>query len=239
MPAPLVFEPGTIIGTNEIIEKDIELTEQKHRGYWKCKCVQCNSIRSIRTDNLKQKCRNCVTKERDYSNYVHDDLTGKVFGLWTVIAKSNKTNYWICKCQCGTTRDVFRGSLLQGTSKSCGCISSWGEKQIIYWLNNYKIEYKKEVSFKNFKTDKEGYPRFDFVLYKNDQIFCIIEYDGRQHTSYNKNWKMSKSDFKRLQYIDNLKNEYCKENNIQLFRFNKDTDLEKEIKNIYNSMQNN
>lgn len=33
MPTPLIFIPGQIIGTNEIIEKDIELTNEKHRGY--------------------------------------------------------------------------------------------------------------------------------------------------------------------------------------------------------------
>jgi hypothetical protein len=33
MPASLIFTPGQIIGTNEIIEKDNDLTNEKHRGY--------------------------------------------------------------------------------------------------------------------------------------------------------------------------------------------------------------
>ena len=232
MPKPLIFQPGDTVGNNIIIEKDIELTKEKHRGYWKCKCIGCGKIRSVRVDNLKAKCRYCATKDRPIGYRVQDNFIGQHFGLWTVNGKSPKKNYWTCKCQCGTIKDVFRGNLTQGNSKSCGCVSSWGEKQIVYWLNFYNIQYKKEVSFKDFQTDKGGYPRFDFILYKNNEIFCIIEYDGRQHKSYDKNWKMTENDFKRLQYIDNLKNEYCKIHNISLFRFNPKSNLEKELKQI-------
>lgn len=239
MPAPLNFTSGIIIGTNEIIEKDIELTQLKHKGYWKCKCLICNSIRSVRADSLNRKCRDCAMKTRNNSNYVQDNLIGKKFGLWTVIDKSEQKNYWICKCECGTIKKVFRGNLIQGTSKSCGCVSSWGEKQIIYWLNYFNIEYKKEVCFDDFKTDLGGHPRFDFVLYQKGQIFCIIEYDGVQHQKYDNNWKMSQKDFERLQYIDELKNQYCKNNNLLLYRFNKNTILEKEIKQIYSDINNN
>ena len=66
----------------------------------------------------------------------------------------------------------------------------------------------------------------------NNNIFCLIEYDGRQHFKYDKNWKMSEKDFQRLQYIDNLKNQYCKKNNIKLYRFNEQSNLQEQIKNI-------
>lgn len=236
MPLPLIFQPGELVGNNIIIEKDEELTKEKHKGYWKCKCVECGNIRSVRTDGLKARCRQCAIKNKPFGYAVQNNLIGQHFGLWTVIKKASKSNYWTCKCQCGTIRDVFRGNLTQGLSKSCGCVSSWGEKQIIYWLNFYNIQYKKEVSFKDFQTDKGGYPRFDFVLYKNNQIFCIIEYDGRQHKKYDKNWKMTQENFERLQYIDNLKDKYCNDKNILLYRFNKENLLEQEIKKIYNAI---
>lgn len=50
---------------------------------------------------------------------------------------------------------------------------------------------------------------------------------------------MHKKDFNRLQYIDNLKNEYCFRNNILLFRFNNETNLETEIIKIVNSTKGN
>ena len=46
---------------------------------------------------------------------------GDKFGEWTVIAKSDaKLGYFLCRCSCGTEREVLRSSLLRGLSKSCG-----------------------------------------------------------------------------------------------------------------------
>ena len=61
-------------------------------------------------------------------------LIGQKFGRWTVIKlghikqlywngkKNGKTYYWLCKCDCGTEKEVLEKSLLSGASKSCGCI---------------------------------------------------------------------------------------------------------------------
>lgn len=63
------------------------------------------------------------------------DLTGKKFGYWTVIKlgyikqlywngkKNGKEYYWLCRCECGTEKEVLASSLLKGASKSCGCYS--------------------------------------------------------------------------------------------------------------------
>lgn len=55
------------------------------------------------------------------------DLTGKVFGEWTVIKFShlnkNRLPYWNCKCKCGTIRSVNHYSLINWKSLSCGCTS--------------------------------------------------------------------------------------------------------------------
>lgn len=53
------------------------------------------------------------------------DLTGKTFGLWTVIKRgSNLGNRvrFLCRCKCGTERLVKPNSLVRNLSKSCGCI---------------------------------------------------------------------------------------------------------------------
>ncbi len=53
------------------------------------------------------------------------DLTGKVFGRWTVIGDSgerrNKKVVWSCVCQCGTHKMVVGSNMVNGNSKSCGC----------------------------------------------------------------------------------------------------------------------
>ena len=55
------------------------------------------------------------------------DLTGQRFGRWTVIKRSTKSSvnhatYWLCKCDCGTEKDVDAKKLVSGESKSCGCL---------------------------------------------------------------------------------------------------------------------
>lgn len=52
---------------------------------------------------------------------------GDRFGRWTVIGPSKKTDksqnkYFLCKCDCGTARDIAGYMLASGRSKSCGCV---------------------------------------------------------------------------------------------------------------------
>lgn len=49
---------------------------------------------------------------------------GEKFGDWEVIAEAKPrvlNEYWLCRCKCGKEKEVFRGSLLNHRSKSCGC----------------------------------------------------------------------------------------------------------------------
>lgn len=53
------------------------------------------------------------------------DLTGKRFGLLTVIQRADTQKngtYWLCKCECGNTTEVRRDHLETGNIKSCGCM---------------------------------------------------------------------------------------------------------------------
>lgn len=55
------------------------------------------------------------------------NLTGCVFGRWSVVDYAGPGQVgatWLCKCLCGTDRVVNAGSLLAGTSTSCGCVST-------------------------------------------------------------------------------------------------------------------
>jgi hypothetical protein len=52
------------------------------------------------------------------------DLTGRKFGRWTVIERAHTRLgkvRWLCRCECGEQWTVSATSLMQGTSKSCGC----------------------------------------------------------------------------------------------------------------------
>lgn len=146
MPAAVIFKENEVIGTNQILYKDLKKSGS-HGNYWACKCLLCGKIRSLRSDAIKAKtkCKSCAAKDREKKYYIKDNLIGKKFGYWIVIDKDKQANYWKCKCtNCGTIRSVFRGNLTSGKSRSCGCIHSWGEQKISSLLNKYSVCYEKE-----------------------------------------------------------------------------------------------
>ena len=52
-------------------------------------------------------------------------MIGKKFNYWTVLQSAPSRNgraYWLCKCECGTIREVSQANLKRGHSKSCGCL---------------------------------------------------------------------------------------------------------------------
>lgn len=57
------------------------------------------------------------------------DLTGKIFGRLLVISKTNRKvkggrfYYWLCRCDCGKEKEILYGSLINGFTKSCGCLN--------------------------------------------------------------------------------------------------------------------
>ena len=54
------------------------------------------------------------------------DLTGLPFGYYTAIRQdgcnSKGVPYWLCRCRCGNEKRVLVYHLLDGSTKSCGCL---------------------------------------------------------------------------------------------------------------------
>ena len=76
----------------------------------------------------------------------------------------------------------------------------------------FKEEWTDNGKCKNPETD--GILRFDFYLPKYN---CCIEYDGEQHFQANGGYYTE--DFvAKVKERDNVKNQYCKNNNIRLIR---------------------
>lgn len=142
------------------------------------------------------------------------DITGKTFGKWTVLYKTDKRNaggviYWHCKCECGKEKDVLGTSLRSGRSLSCGLHSniSKGNVKIADILDEANIFYEIQKKFVTCKDIKEL--PFDFFV--NNEY--LIEYDGQQHFK-----KDSIFDYEYTHKHDLLKSQWCKKNNIPLIR---------------------
>lgn len=54
------------------------------------------------------------------------DLTGRTFGMLTVLGKCNerlgKKVLWLCQCECGEQVKCTTNNLTGGKSTSCGCV---------------------------------------------------------------------------------------------------------------------
>lgn len=190
-----------------------------HGYYWLCQC-DCGKQKEILGTNLtSQNTKSCGCQIGKNSNNHFDkkDLSNQQFGFWTVLYATNKQNssgnyYWHCRCKCGVEREVLSGSLLSGKSKSCGCVKSYGEERLTSLLKNNNISFEKEYSFIDCLTENNHPCRFDFAIFDNNQLQCLIEYDGKQH------FEEGPFDLTKNQYRDKIKNNYCLINNIPLYR---------------------
>ena len=58
---------------------------------------------------------------------------GDQFGCWTVIdvlpgnKRGGRVGQYVCRCQCGTVKPVWKSHLVRGDSKSCGCARPGGK----------------------------------------------------------------------------------------------------------------
>ena len=114
--------------------------------------------------------------------------------------------------------------------RSCSkCNFSIGELKIERYLKENNIKFENQKRFKDCR-DKLPLP-FDFYIL---ELNMCIEFDGRQHFSFDDTWGGEK-EFILRQLHDKLKTEYCLNNNIKLFRI-KYYELNN-IKNIIKNLQ--
>lgn len=204
---------------------DYHLTT-KEKGYtqWVCKC-DCGNLTVARTQAMQSgntlSC-GCLFKAHDWHTSTFIDLTGKRFGKLTVIeykglSSNRKRSLWLCKCDCGNEKIVTTAELVRNDTISCGCLKqSSGELIIENILKQQNINYIKEFSFNDLLSEKKIPLRFDFaILNDNNDLQCLIEYDGEQHYKDIPIWK---DKLNQRQQKDNQKNSYCKQHKIPLYR---------------------
>lgn len=235
------YKPGDRIGGWEVLEYRVinpntnNASFKNRPVFAKLRCLSCGKTIKYQPiyyllKNNSKKCSQCALVENKTNRMgVH---IGDRFGKLVVIGdggfkqKGNENHYRHCslvQCDCGSEPFIeFDNSLKTGTKTSCGCLSSKGEYAIENFLKKNDINYAKEYSFSDLATKKTRTTklRFDFAIFYNNNLFCLIEFDGRQHingpdTSY---WGHSTDTLESIKYRDNLKNEYCKAHNIKLIR---------------------
>lgn len=207
--------------------QEIPLNKQyQSRTKWICKC-NCGRELEVFSESLKQgRTKSCGNKECPYYQEIkreasRKNILGQKFGQLTVIEKTNKKDkqnnfLWKCQCDCGNTIEVATTSLLSGNTRSCGCTLSFYEKEIYriltQELNIITIKEKSFAGCVNPKTNRKL--RFDFYL---PEYNLCMEYNGKQHyvSTGTKGWNTPEK-LTDLQYRDNIKMQFCYNNNIKL-----------------------
>ena len=208
-----IDETGNQYGRLTVLK---EVPNKRGFATWLCQC-ECGNTCEIEGHLLRNgsiKSCGCLRKESGGHNLINE--IGNKYGKLTVIKQVESQSgcaTWLCKCDCGNFCEVTGANLRRHAVKSCGCVKSWGEQEIIEFLQNKNINFKKEYWFQDLITeDKHGHPKFDFAIFDdNNNLKFLIEYQGIQHFIDNKNFGK-----RQRELTDKLKLEYCIKNNIDL-----------------------
>lgn len=127
---------------------------------------------------------------------------------------NNNSELLEIQCKCGNVFYRRFGNFKDSEQYYCNdCISiSKGEEKIKSILDELNINYERGYRFEDCKNIK-SLP-FDFYIYS---LNITIEYDGKQHYKVGC-FNMTLLDLMNLKRRDNIKTQYCKDNNIKLIR---------------------
>ena len=107
--------------------------------------------------------------------------------------------------------------------------------RIAQYLNLKRCHFKREYSFSDLKDF--ALLRYDFaILNSQNELICLIVYDGEQHYNPNMTGIFTNT------YVDShrrdlLKNNYCEQNKIALYRIRYDEDIELRLEEILNDIR--
>ncbi len=97
---------------------------------WRCRC-DCGGVTfgtsHALTHGRKQSC-GCIKQDNLHPQTVKD-LTGQRFGMLVAIKPVEQRTgsggaVWLCECDCGCECHVSSTSLVEGNTKSCGCLKA-------------------------------------------------------------------------------------------------------------------
>lgn len=190
-----------IFGRLKVVKRSDYIHPTKGRVYWDCVC-SCGNLVTVRGDGLTKgdtlSC-GCYHKDKVSSITKRKSLEGKRFYRLLVINYSytNKNNQavWLCRCDCGNTKEISSGSLLSGRTRTCGCrgLDEQGST-----LNSTYRQYVTGAKNRNleFFLTKEEFK----VITKENCYYCGISPNNIRKTKHKENYV-----YNGIDRIDNSK----------------------------------
>jgi len=200
------------------------------RSLKKRKCPYCSN-QKVCKDNCLATTHSEITKEWSKKNDIKPT---------EVVAGSNKKVWWICLiCNYEWKASIKHRS--RSKSNCPKCKFSKGEKEIFKILEKLNIRYQCQYKFK--KINKYS---FDFAIFKKyaRKPYAVIEYHGKQHYEVvdfsGRNIKRAEKEFKQIKKRDQLKKQFCKNNNIKLIeiKYTDFNNIEQILNEAFNQISN-
>ena len=142
---------GTKIGLLKVI-KYVGVTKNTKQTVWECKC-DCGNIKNYTIVELSKN-KSCGCKR--YLN--KEDLTGKKIGLLSVeskIGSKHGISIYRCRCECGNLTETYRTSLINGDTKSCGCVQqNYYKNELTKQIDKYRIDGTNVAYIRSNKLSK-------------------------------------------------------------------------------------
>jgi hypothetical protein len=191
-----------------------------------CECDCGKIINVIKADVVSCHTQSCGCLQSERASMANEkDFTDVISDSGVVIkrrAHKNTNGVWMWYCVCPICDEEFialPAKVIENHTTSCGCkINSSKERIIENYLKELNVDYEKQ---KRFEDCRYCYSLpFDFAIYNNDKTLrCLIEFDGQQHFK-SVDFFGGDDGFEKIKIRDDIKNQYCKDNNIPLLRLN-------------------
>lgn len=167
------------------------------------KCPICSILEQTKAKSLEQR----VFVERVFNLYGNEfDMIGQYV--------NTKTNVEVYHKKCMSKVFVRPDHFMNGNGCP-NCNESSGEQMIRQYLEANGITFSKQFTFDELKRERKL--KFDFAIFKDKDmkiLLYLLEYDGEHH--YEPVYGTDK--LKEIQESDYLKNLFCEDNEIQLYR---------------------
>lgn len=216
------YNPGDTLGKDKILFLERTKKDKTNTWFGIFECPFCKSHFETRISDITsghtRSCGCLATKTKSQNGKKNlKDLTGQKYGKLTALEptelRKDRHVVWKCQCECGNITFIDSGDW--GHTYSCGCTLSKVEAKIQKILQENDILFEKQKTFSSLVINNTTL-RFDFFL---PLYNCLIEYDGIQHFKFGESmgWN-DEQKFIECKKRDQLKNNWCKENNFILIR---------------------
>ena len=220
------------------VDKNNCLTEYSRisaKTYFYCNCPKHGIFKTcydLLTHGHKcPKCGRDTVNARLSFQELSTRFSKRNYTLQQVERINGKTHlYYICQKHPTLIQPILLSNFING----CGCrfcAESKGEREIKNYLTDNGIAFEQQKTFSECKYKKE----LPFDFYLPDYNICI-EFQGQQHYGPVRYWngyntvEKAEENFQAQQMRDNIKREFCQNNNIKLIEISyKDYKRIKEI----------